>query len=691
MAKFPRPQSTAKRPMAVEDILRWKVAGAPELSPDGTRIVCPLTIVDEAANGYQTHLWLLAAAGGEPQQLTTARARDTEPVWSRDGRRIAFVSDRGGTKQLWVIPADGGEARALTAGSLSPAEPAWSPEGSWIAFTGKPDAQAPGGQGRGEPREPNDVRVISRLHYKQDGEGFWDGRWKHIFVVPASGGDVRQVTQGDFDHTQPAWSPDGTFLAYTGNASPDADLDEASDLWVTRADGAGSARRLTRTIGPVDAPVWSPDSTRIAYMGHDNECDGATLPRLWVAPLSGGEPACLTRAHEGSIGRHIGSDVRFQAGSGGVTWAPGGDRIYFLTTERGSVQAASASVPDGAVRHETAGDHDLIGCSLDAGGRRLACVEGDPLTPGEVAIADLGQGRPAAFRRLTAWNAELTDALALVRPERFEYKTPDGYVVDGGVLKPAGVRPGRRVPAVLEIHGGPHGAYGHVFSNQFQSLCAAGYGVVYTNPRGSHGGGQAFLAATHHDWGGGDYEDLMGALDRALAIHEWIDPERLGVCGGSYGGYMTNWIVGHTQRFRAAVTLRSTCNRYNHWGTGDIAHLGGRWEWPGAPWESPEFYLERSPITYVQQIRTPVLILHGENDLRCSIEQAEQLFVALKRQGTPVLFVRFPGESHGMSSSGQPKHRTEEMRQLLGWFQKYLGPGGPSPAGSNSGLPSPPA
>jgi dipeptidyl aminopeptidase/acylaminoacyl peptidase len=204
-------------------------------------------------------------------------------------------------------------------------------------------------------------------------------------------------------------------------------------------------------------------------------------------------------------------------------------------------------------------------------------------------------------------------------------------------------------------------------------LCAAGYGVIYTNPRGSQGYGQAFLAATHHDWGGKDYEDLMGALDRALAIHSWIDPDRLGVSGGSYGGFMTNWIVGHTQRFRAAATLRSTCNRYSYWGTGDIAYRSGRWEFPGEPWESPEFYLERSPITYVRQIRTPLLILHGENDLRCPIHQAEQLFVALKKQGTPTLMVRFPGESHGQSSSGQPRHRIEELRHILSWFRTYLG------------------
>jgi dipeptidyl aminopeptidase/acylaminoacyl peptidase len=666
--------------MTVEDILRWKIAGPPVISPDGTRVVCPVTSVDEPANGYQTHLWIVPvppgpglSSDGAPQPLTTARARDTGPKWAPDGRFIAFVSDRGGTKQIWVIPADGGEARLLTAGSHAPADLAWSPDGKSLAFTGKPDTASSGG--RKEPREQNDVRVISRLYYKQDGEGFWDGRWKQVFVVPASGGDARQVTTGDYDHTAPAWSPDGLWLAYCANASPDADLGDASDLWVIRADGAGTPRRLTRGVGQVETPAWSPDGTRIAYMGHENECAGeATLPRVWVAPVDGGEPVCLTRGYDGSIGHHIGSDARPQSGSGGMAWSPDGARLYFLTTERGCCQVASAALADSAVRLETSGDHDLVGCALDAAARRVVCVECDPVSPGEVAVAELRGGGPAVFRRLSAWNGPIADALALVRPEPFEYHTDDGFIVDGWVMKPAdAAAPGRRAPAVLEIHGGPHGAYGYTFSNQFQLLCAAGYGVVYTNPRGSHGAGQTMLAATHHDWGGGDYRDLMGALDRALAIHSWIDPNRLGVCGGSYGGYMTNWIVGHTDRFRAAVTLRSTCNRYSHWGTGDIAQRHANWEWPGAPWEAPEFYLERSPITYVRQVRTPVLIMHGENDLRCSIEQAEQWFVALKRQGTPTMFVRFPGESHSMSSSGQPRHRTEEMRHLLGWFKTYLG------------------
>ena len=239
-------------------------------------------------------------------------------------------------------------------------------------------------------------------------------------------------------------------------------------------------------------------------------------------------------------------------------------------------------------------------------------------------------------------------------------------------MKPAGIGKGGRGPTVLMIHGGPHSAYGNTFVHEFQLLCAEGYGVLFTNPRGSQGYGQAFASATHHDWGGKDYEDLMRALDYALATYDWIDPGRLGVAGGSYGGFMTNWIVGHTQRFRAAVALRSTCNRYSQWGTSDIAYQNGLWEFPGDPWESAAFYLERSPITYVRQMRTPLLILHGENDLRCPIDQAEQLFVALKKQGTPTLLVRFAGESHGLSQSGQPKHRIAQLRHLVSWFRTHL-------------------
>ena len=655
----------ATRAITIEDLMEFRIANDPQLSPDGSRVVCPVTAADAPANGYRAHLWVVPTDGAPAWQLTAAAARDGSPRWSPDGTRVAFTSDRGGAKQLWVIAVGGGEARPLTSGKLSPGEPAWSPDGRWIAFVGKPEPDG--------AQEESDVRVISRLRYKQDGEGYWDGRWKQLFVVAADGGAPRQVTRGDHDHLGPAWSPDGRSLAYTGNPAPDADLSGVSDVWVVPSDGGTPSVRLTDGRGPAQLPAWSPDGTRIAYLGHDNEYWGATHLRVWAVPASGGTPTSLTPTYERSIGHHLAGDVRPQPTSGGLTWAPDGGRIYFLTTEGGNTEVASVPASGGDVRVETRGEHELVGCSLDRAARRVACVESDPVSPGEVAVAELGGGAGgAAVRRLTRWNSALVDGLALSRPERFECRGADGWPIEGWVMKPGGIAAGARVPAVLEIHGGPHSTYGNGFMHQFQLLCAAGYGVVYSNPRGSHGYTQAFTAATHHDWGGKDYDDLMRALDHAVEANRWIDADRLGVAGGSYGGYMVNWMIGHTQRFRAAVSLRSTCDRYSQWGTSDMGVDNGRWEFPGDPWTADAFYRERSPITYVAQMRTPLLLAHGENDLRCPISQSEQLFVALVKQGTPAVLVRFPGESHNMSSGGKPKHRVEQLRHILGWFEKHL-------------------
>ncbi|HLW47602.1 MAG TPA: S9 family peptidase [bacterium] len=656
--------SEPARPMTIDDLTAIPVLNDPQLSPDGTQVAFTVTRPDRDANTYRIQLWLVPAAGGEPRQLTTAQAKDTAPRWSPDGTRLVFLSDRGGDKQVWVIPVSGGEARALTSGRLSPADPVWSPDGRWIAFVGKPDPA--------RTRDESDIKVILRLRYKQDGEGFWDGRWKQIFVVPAAGGPARQVTAGDYDHLCPVWSPDGTSLAYTANDSPDADLGNTADVWVVAAGGGANPRRVTKGLGPAQAPAWSPDGRWLAYVGHDNAAWGATNWGVWIVPSAGGDPVCLTAGEDRSAGHHLVTDSRVHASSGGLTWSRDGARLFFMVTDGGSTQIASIAAParPGALRLETRGAHDLTGCSLDRATRRVVCIEGDAATPGEVAVFDVG----GDIRRVTDLTGTALRPLALARPERFEFDTPDGWTVEGWVMRPANPVYGDRAPAVLEIHGGPHGAYGNAFFHEFQVLAAQGYGVVYLNPRGSQGYGQRFTAATRHDWGGGDYDDLMRGLDHALAAHPWIDRERLGVAGGSYGGFMTNWIVGHTGRFRAAVTMRSISNAYSQWGTSDLAYMKGMWEYPGDPWEAPQFYLERSPITYVRQMRTPLLILHSEQDYRCPIEQGEQLFVALKKLGVPVLFVRFPNESHDLSRNGQPRHRLERLRHIVEWFRTYLAP-----------------
>ena len=373
--------------------------------------------------------------------------------------------------------------------------------------------------------------------------------------------------------------------------------------------------------------------------------------------------------------------MRAHPHAGRPEWSADGGFILVMVAEGGTTQLAAVDVGAGTVRLMTTGRRDIYGESYDATRRRIALTVADPATPGDVWIAEiegLAEGRPSipggSERRLTATNAGLLVGITLSTPQRFAYRGADDWTIEGWVMPPAGFDPEKRYPTILCVHGGPHFAYGESFFHEFQVLSAAGYALVLTNPRGSQGYGQTFTAATHHDWGGKDCADIMAGLDAALARFPWLDADRLGLQGGSYGGFMTNWILGHTNRFKAAVTMRSIANCLSQWGTSDMAYFKGTWEFPGDPWDSPEFYWDRSPIRYVKNITTPLLIEHSENDLRCPISEGEQLFTALKKMGRDVMFVRFPDESHDVSRNGQPPHRVERLRLITEWFTGHVPP-----------------
>jgi dipeptidyl aminopeptidase/acylaminoacyl peptidase len=671
------------RPINIDDLLalRWIVDVA--VSPDGGTVAFAQEHVAEQSgdaglpSAYRSGIWVVDAAGGDPHPLTSPEARDKRPVWSPDGSRILFFSDRGPAAagrvrpvHLWVIPTAGGEARRVTQADYAPADAAWSPEGSQVAFSGKvPLAEKPS----------SDVRIIRRLKHKLDGEGFYDDRFRHIFILPASGGPARQVTTGDFDHLEPVWGPDGTRLAMVANRSDDADRTNAADIWVL-ALSSGAMTRLTAGSGPVLHPAWSPDGSWIAYLGHENACMTASNTMLWVAPSDGSSPPrCLTREFDRSLVHHLSSDMHTSPLAGRPVWSPDGRYIFVMVADGGTTQLAVVDVATGAVHPVTSGRRDVYIESYDTACRRVVMAIADAATPGDVWVAEVGRGGmgmpsipPGTERRLTRVNAALLDDLALSAPQRFEFLASDGRTVEGWVLPPAMHALGRRYPTILAIHGGPHVGYGETFMHEFQVLAAAGNAVVFLNPRGSQGYGQAFTAATHHDWGGRDYADLMEGLDAALARFPFLDPARLGVQGASYAGFMTNWIIGHTSRFLAAVSSVSIANLLAQWGTSDLAFLKSRWEYPGDPWESPTFYWERSPLAYVKDVTTPVLILGSEDDLRCPISESEQFFTALKKLRKDAVFVRFPGESHLLSHSGQPHHRIERLRLIVEWFGKYL-------------------
>jgi dipeptidyl aminopeptidase/acylaminoacyl peptidase len=647
--------------MVPEDLTRIQFVTDPQLSPDGRRVAFVVTTLSEERDEYLSNIWVVDVAGGVPRRFTAGPRRDLEPRWSPDGSRLAFLSERTAKDklQLYLMPADGGEATKLTALDNGVSAIAWAPDGARLAFV-----SAVGGykepEGEDEKRKSRPARVITSVKYRFNGEGFIYDRRPHVFVVSLDGASPTQITEGDFIDADPTWSPDGESLVFASARHGARDDDDASDLWRVPAKG-GTPQRLTATAGPVMLPAFSPDGRTIAFLARAELNAYGRNVQLFTVPSDGGQATCLSSALDRSCGA---LHVR-------PSWSPDGRSLTVAAEDRGDIGLwRVAATGSAAPQRIVGGERVLNGFSASADGRTLAFAASRTVAPAEVFVCGADGGDE---RRLTDLNRAWVESVALSAPERFRF-TRAGFELDVWVMRPAGLVAGQRYPTLLNIHGGPHAQYGHNFFDEFQVYAGAGYAVVYTNPRGSQGYGEAFTQAVVGDWGGGDYADVMAALDEALARYPFIDPERLGVLGGSYGGFLTSWTVGHTKRFKAACSERAVNCQYTMFGTSDIGHSFNVVELGGPlPWEDMARYIERSPLTYAKDMTTPLLILHSEDDLRCPIEQGEQLFVALKKLKREVRFVRFPGENHEMSRSGKPRHRLERFRHILDWFAKYLG------------------
>ncbi|MGH7278998.1 MAG: S9 family peptidase, partial [Candidatus Rokuibacteriota bacterium] len=633
--------TTTRRPIVPRDLLRIRLVSDPQIAPDGRRVAFVVTTASEDKDAYLSNLWLVDTVGGEPRRFTTGPLRDSAPRWSPDGTRIAFVSERerGKPPQLYVVPADGGEPIRVTAlknGVDAVWGPVWSPDGSQLAFTSRvggwhePDQE----EERGKSKPP---RILTTLKHKFDGEGFTHDRRPHVFVVPAAGGEARQLTDGDFPDVWPTWSADGKLIVFASERHPTRDDNWSQSLFGVPADG-GEPRRLTDSPGPIWYPNCSPDG-RLAYASFPYPTDDGRNACIYVIAPEGGAAQCLTE----DLDRGAWDFTR-------IRWSADGEWVLFVARDHGNCPIVRVRAKGGERAMVcVGGERTIIGFSVASGTGQVAFAASYPDAPPEVFVVSAdGTGE----RRLTDMNLAWKAEVEISRPERFTYRR-EGVEIDGWVLPPARRDTGTRYPALLWIHGGPHREFSNLWWMEGQIEAGAGYAVIYTNPRGSQGYGEEFSRAVVGDWGGADYADLMTGVDAALRRYPYIDPGRLGVIGISYGGYMTNWIVGHTERFKAACSENGISNVATHVATSDIGSIWTISEMGGVPpWEDASRYVERSPITYARAIRTPLLLIHAESDLRCPVEQSEQLFVALKRLGREVVLVRFPDESHGMAALG---------------------------------------
>ncbi len=627
---------------------------SPSISPDGKNILFSRTWIDKMNDQPVSNLWLTDVEGRRVRLLTSGSWRDSAPVWSPDGKRIAFLSDRGeGTSQLYVMWLDTREVAALTHLERAPSGVAWSPDGKKIAFSAfipddKPILPVK------LPKKPEGAKwaapaiLIDRLSWRSDGRGPLPNGYAHIFIVDADlGGTPRQVTSGDYSHSNPEWAADGQRIYFSAIRKPDAEY-QFGDTEIYSLDLKSlEVKALTDRRGPDSNPVASPDGRWIAYTGFDEKNFTSHLASIYIMDTSGGQK----RLWAGGLADS----------PAGLDWAADSRGVYYSLNEQGESNLYYIPLA-GPGRKVTSGVHVLSGLTLSPVGQ-AAAVLADFYHPGQLVTFSLAQ--PALLRRLVDVNADVLEGVKLGEAEELRFKAPDGLDIQGWLIKPAEFDPAKKYPLVLWIHGGPWSMYSVAFNWGWQNFAASGYAVLTLNPRGSTGYGQDFVNGIQYSYPGKDFDDLMAGVDAALA-KGFIDSRNLFVCGGSGGGILTAWIVGHTDRFRAAVSMRPVIDWMSFCGTTD----GATWykQFKAYPWEDPLEYALRSPIHFAAKVKTPTMIMTGEADLRTPIGQSEEFYRALKMLKKETLLVRMPEEYHGWR---RPSHQLLQQLYLLAWFEKF--------------------
>jgi dipeptidyl aminopeptidase/acylaminoacyl peptidase len=648
--------------MRPEDVYALTSVGEPRLSPDGRFVAYVVNWIDREENGYRAAIWVAPLDGSEaPRQFTSGKRRDGLPRWSPDGRWLAFVSNRDGEDEkalgdLYVLPADGGEPRRLTNGKEAVESIVWAPDSRRIAFARRvrEDAYEEDDDRKRPPRR------FTRVFYKLDSVGWTGDRRKHLFVVDLDGTE-RQLTDGDCEDDEPAWSSEGSHIVFTSLRGEHWDTEIVDALYEIEVDAEGvEPRRLSQPDESAAMASFSPDGSLIAYR---HEPEDRTIPhhgQIAVMRPDGSERRVLTA----SLDRQCTPFPLVRE----PVWD--GERIVFRVEDGGNVHTYCVPVDGSAEPELLVGGEQSIGL-FDLRGGRLVYTASTSTRPHELFAED---------SRITSVCDDFVAGRELAAAERFTAVSADGTEVDAWLVRPPDFEEGRRYPALLTIHGGPFTQYETGFFDEVQVYAGAGYCVLFSNPRGGSGYSEAWGRAIRGPggdggpgWGSVDYEDLMGVVDTALDRFPFLDADRLGVLGGSYGGYMTSWIVGHTNRFKAALSERAVNHLVSAFGSSDLFWVFER-DFGGPMWEHVEEWLRMSPATFARDIATPLLVVHSENDLRCNVEQAEHLFTLLRLLGKDVEMLRFPAESHELSRSGSPVHRVQRFEAILEWFGRYLSP-----------------
>lgn len=644
------------------DVYDIEYISDPQISPDGQQVVYQRNFKDIKADGNRFNLWLVNYDGSENRPLTSGNYNDYSPRWSPDGARLLYLSSREGTPQLYLRWMDSGIERRLSNFTRSPGNIQWSPDGEWIAFTmavpaeKKALVQAPKKPQGAEWEEP--PVYIDQLKYRADGAGYLKSQYTHIFLLSADGGHPRQLTHGDYNHGGDfVWSEDGSSIIFSANRHEDAEYDPRnSEIYEIDVE-TREITMLTDRQGPDGNPRLSPDGNLIAYTGFDDAYQGYQVTQLYVMNRNGDDPRLISGDFDRSV-----SEMYWMADNKGLL-------IHYLDEGKGkiahiSLQGNVTELVDNAAGLSLGRPYTSGSFTTTPSGR-FAYTHSAPDHPADLAVGERG----GESRRLTEVNRDLFSHKKLGKVEEIWYTSSyDGRRVQGWICHPPDFDPEKQYPLILEIHGGPFSAYGPVFSMEVQLYAAAGYIVLYTNPRGSTSYGGEFGNLIHHSYPGNDYFDLMSGVD-AVIERGYVDTTQLFITGGSGGGVLTAWTVGKTDRFRAAVVAKPVINWSSFVLHADNPAFFYKYWFPGYPWEYPDHYWARSPLSLVGNVTTPTMLLTGEQDYRTPISESEQYYAGLQLNKVPSAMVRIQGSGHGIAN--KPSNLMHKVNYILGWFEKY--------------------